>query len=401
MNMDKQELREEREKKQTRQIITKIVTALFIIAVIAVAFFTRNTWMPMVQKAFHSMITGEKEITAAPDGESPQNDNFPIKIQGGMGYQLLAMDGALALLDESRFYVYDTNGRLMNQTQHTYSNPILCVSDTKALIYDVGGKSYRLESKYKTIYEHDADDVIYLARLSDKDYVGIVTRSDFYLSQLKVLDEKGEKAFTLQSYDGRIIDIEFNKDSTGCIITLLYAKGGELLSRMVCYDFTKKEPVWEAQPVDTLTMDVKMYSNGTIAMIGDTVYALFDSNGNLLSKYAYEEPITDYASSGEMSVIITENTELRKTNMVIFSPGRDPKPIPLVHGEKDVCISSNMCSILSDEKIYLYSAGGTDSGYYNARDQFDHIVQAGRLYYLLGYDQISLFDPDNETLYTE
>ena len=384
--MDVSELGRKNDKKRA---IILIVTVVFITAIVLIAVFTKHIWMPVIK--------GEPEeqpvSTELAVNEANEDDRFNISIESGMGYQLMPMDNALALLDDSSFHVYNLDGKVMNEAQHSYANPILCTSKTKALIYDVGGTQFRLEGKSKTVYDKQTDGVIYLARLSETDCAAVVTKSDKYLSELRVYNEKGNVFFSYYSYDSRIIDIEFNKNSTGCIITVLSAEKGELISKMINYSFGEESPVWTSVGVPTLAMDVRWFDNDTIAMVGDTAYALFDSNGTLLNKYTYDMPITDYASSTSAVAVITENSDLRRTVLTIFTPGAAPVVRVLDGGEKDVFISGSDIYLLAGDYIDIFSSAGEKVGLVNKlSDRFEKLCKNGKYIYLLGYDSIGRID---------
>ncbi|MBQ5329898.1 MAG: hypothetical protein J6F31_01465 [Oscillospiraceae bacterium] len=383
---DVSDLKEKREKQDEKDGLVRIAVILFIAALAAIAVFTRHSWYPAVYSAFHKGETLPEESVAE---ESGKQGEFPIKIDGGMGYQLLSMDNALALLDDSKLHIYNLDGKLMNESMHTYANPILRVSPSKALVYDVGGTMFRLESRYKTVYEKEADDVIYLAEVSDRDLVGVVTRSDKYLSTLRIYDEKGENIFSYYSYDGRITNIAFNKDSSGAVISVLTAQGGELLSTLVRFDFLKPDPIWVADPVPALPMDLKINSNDTISLTGDDKYILFDSNGVVLERSDYDNAVKDYASSGDLTAVITENSALRKTALIEFHGAGDPVVTILENGADDVYIYGDQVLVLSGDKIRIFSPGGENMYDAVLEDQFENVCKNGNYIFLLGYDNIN------------
>ncbi|MBR4224919.1 MAG: hypothetical protein IKR73_08925 [Oscillospiraceae bacterium] len=371
-------------KRDKRKAVILIVTVVFITAVVLIAIFTKDKWLPALKETNDQPVaTGIVEEAELSEG------NFPLKINSGMGYQLMTLGTDLALLDDSSFHLYNSDGKVMLEQRHTYANPILCTSKNKALIYDVGGTQFRLLGRSKQIYEKATDGVIYLARLSENDLAAVVTRSDQCLSQLDVYNDKCVVVFTYYSSDSRIMDIEFNKSGNGCIITVLDVVDGELTSRMLCYNFSADVPLWQSESVDTLAMDVRWYDNDTIAMIGDTRYALFDSTGKKLSEHVYNAPIKDYSSAGELAAVVTENTDLRRTMLAIFSPGKSPVEIKLEAEENDVYISGSSIYVLTSEYIYIYDPDGIKSARIKLRDQFGDICKSGKYIYLLGYDSVS------------
>ncbi len=385
---DISELRKQRQAKKTRSFILKIFIILLLCGAALLAVFTKNIWFPYLSGVVSTIPeTVSQENTPA---ELAQGQ-FPIKVEGGMGYQLMNMDNAIALLDDSRFHVYNADGKVMNEKGHSYANPILCVSDSTALIYDEGGREFSLEGKYKTIYSKTTDDVIYLAKLSKDQQAAVVTKSDKFLAMLKVYDKNGDDIFTYYSYDSRIINVAFNNSGSGCLVTVLTAEGGQLMSKMIRFDFSDTEPKWTSEAVATLALDVGFTSDGSIVMIGDTATATFSSEGALISTYTYEDPITDYDFNENITAVMTENADIRETSLIVFEGSDCTSPTVTDMGESvgKVFIDGSEAYILAGKGIEIYSANGTKTGSISMEDDYDDLCKSGKYVYLLGYDSIN------------
>lgn len=383
---DISELRKKRQAKKTRNTIIRVLIVLLICGAVVVAAMTKDIWYP----GLRGILTAVPEQVTSGNVE-PAEGRFPIEAEGGTGYQLKSMDNALAFLDDSRFRVYSTDGKAIYEKQHTFANPILCASAGKALIYDEGGRDFSLESKYKTVYSKTADDIIYLAEISKSDYAAVVTKSDKFLAMLRIYDNNGNVVFTYYSYDSRIIDVTFNDNSTGCIVTVLTAQGGQLMSGMIRFDFTDTEPKWLSRSVPTLALDVRFTSDGDIIMIGDTMAAGFSSDGTLISQYVYDDKICDYDISGDIAVVLTENKDVRE-NKLITIKGADCNAAlikDIKYGAEHVFISSAQAYIISGNTIEVYSPDGNLTGSASLEDDYVNFCICGRYIFLMGYDSIN------------
>lgn len=388
---DISELRKKRQAKKTRNLIIKIFIVLLICGAALVAVFTKDMWYPYL----NGVLTTIPE-TVQPEASSAElaEGKFPIKVEGGLGYQLMSIDNCIAVLDDSQFHIYSSDGKVMNERQHTYANPLLCVSGSKALIYDEGGRDFSLESKYKTIYEKTADDIIYIAKLSSSDYAAVVTKSDKFLAMLKIYNANGEPIFTYYSYDSRIINVTFTNNSAGCIVTVLTAENGQLVSKMIRFDFSDTDPKWVSDGIPALALDTRFTSDGDIIMIGDTMSAGFDSEGNIVSQYSYDYTIEDYDSNGEITGVLTKNSDLRRTALITFSGSNCTSPITTVLDDdaEKVFVDGSSAYILSGDGIDVYTANGLNTGSIALEDTYDDLCRNGKYIYLMGYDTINRID---------
>lgn len=390
---DISEVRKKRQAKRTKNLIIRIFIVLLVCGAALIAAFTKDMWLPQITGVLTSIpdnVSSDKNASELAEGR------FPIKVEGGMGYQLMNMDNAIALLDDSQFHIYGNDGKLMSEKQHTFANPILCVSGSKALIYDEGGKDFSLESKYKNIYSKTTDDVIYLAKLSNNDYAAVVTKSDKFLAMLKIYDQRGDDVFTYYSYDSRIINVTFTGSGNGCIVTVLTAEGGQLMSKMIRFDFTDTEPKWVSPAVPTLALDVRFGDDGSIIMVGDTECAGFSSEGELISEYVYTDPIKDYDSSGNITAVLTENTDIRRCELIMITGSDCDSHMIIDLGETSgkVFTDGREAYILCSGGIDVYNDQGVKCGEITLEDDYDDLCKNGKYIYLLGYDTINRIDFD-------
>ncbi|MCC8043495.1 MAG: DUF5711 family protein [Oscillospiraceae bacterium] len=388
---DVSELRKRREKKRTRNMLIKAFVVILICGIAVVTVVTRNSWLP----AFQGILS---RIPAATDQDYSQTDtvsgSFLISIDGGSDYQMRAMGDCIALLDDSKFHVYSATGSVMYETQHTYANPILAVNSSKALVYDLGGTDFSLEGKYKNVYEKTANNVILRAELSSKDYVAVVTKSENLLSMLKVYDGKGTEVFRYSSYDGRIIDVAFNSDSSGCVLTVIGAQDGELISQMIRFDFSDTSVQWESEPISAIALDVIFTQDGSVMLIGDTMSALYTADGILQASYTYSDTIVDYSTEDDLAAVITTNTAKRKTEMILITPENITNPIviELDYNTEKVYCEGGQAHILNDEGVCTYDSAGQPVASASLEDDYEDICRIKGYLYLLGYDSVSCMD---------
>lgn len=372
-------------------MMIKVFITLLVCGVVILAVFTREMWFPR----FKSAVTTIPEVINSDQSAAELAEGrFPIKVEGGMGYQIHSMENALALLDDSRFHIYGSDGKVLYERQHTFANPILCAGSSKALIYDEGGKEFSLESKTKTVYSKTASDVIYLAALSKNDYAAVVTKSDKFLAMLQIFDSRGDVIFTYYSYDSRIIDVTFTGNGQGGLVTVLTAEGGQLMSRIIRFDFSDTEPKWTSEAIPALALDVSFDDNGDIIMIGDTMAAGFSSDGQLLSVYKFDDPITDYVISDKITAVITENSDIRKCQMITFEGADCNSPIvtELADSNGKVFIDGSDAYILRRGGVDVYNKNGQRIGEVTLEDDYDNLCKVGKYIFLLGYDSINRID---------
>lgn len=383
-------LRERRKKKKTERFLKKLLIILIIAAAVAAIVLTKDLWYPKLDGILTKIPTPENSAELA-------EGYFPLSIEGGASYQLKQLDNSVAIVDDSHFFVHNSDGKLIYSEQHTFANPVITVGNKKALLYDLGGKSFGLYSKYKNIYGKNTDDPILLARLGSNDTAAVVTKSDKYPSILMVYDATGKNIFNYRSVS-RIIDVTFNPENTGCYITTIGVSGGFITSKMFYYRFDKIDydesgspvPVWETENLETLALSVRLYGDNDIIIFGDTVCAYYDRNGNFIGSYEYKRQLVDYSSDGNIAALLFRNDERRSSEVVtIDGLNNTVKEISLDYEVLNLQVSGNTVYMQNKNGIESITALGDKISSVELNTDYDDFCRIDGYVYLLGYDEIN------------
>lgn len=377
--------------KKTKKLVESMAKKLIAVVLIATAacalVLTRDIWYPKLDGIVQKIpLTAQENTGELAEGE------FPIKISGGSDYQLLGMSRYFAMLDEMHLYIYDLNGNLNAESQHDYANPVMSVSGKRVLVYDLGGKKFRVENRHKNIFEKDTEDAILFAKISSNDNTAVVTRPGKALSALSVYNQNGEFIFGLTSNDMRIIDVSFTEYGDGLIVTTMGASGGDMVSKMTKYRFGQKEPVWVSDTVNTMAMSVQPV-NGGVMMFGDNKCVFFDSDGNYKTSFEYKNTLVDFGCSSDMTAILFKDQERRRMSLMMINNADYSVNELFIDGDaNDLTVSGSEAYVLTQGGVKAYYADGTEGPKADLENEYDGFVKIGNYIYLLGYDEINRID---------
>lgn len=386
-------LRKNRKKKKALSFLKKLLIIFAISGAIAAVVFTKDLWYPKLDGIL-TKIPAKENSSELAEGE------FPISIEGGASYNLLPLDNSIAIVDDSHFFVYNDNGKLIYSAQHTFSRPIMTAFNKKALLYDLGGKSFGLYSKYKNVYSKSTEEPILLARLGNNDIAAVVTKSEKYPSALMVYDAAGKNIFNYRSVS-RIIDVTFNSDSSGCYITSIGTRGGFIVSNILYYRFDRVDyddndnpvPVWQTDDLQTLALSVRRYGENNIILFGDTMCAYYDENGNFTDSYEYKRQLVDYSSDGNIAAMLFRNDERRSSELVTIDclTGTVSEK-NLGYEVLNVQVSGNTVYMQSRNGIESCTADGEPLSSVQLDTDYNDFCCVDSYIYLLGYDEINRID---------
>ena len=379
---DVSDLREQRKRKARRSFLIRLAIVAAAAGLVIAAVLTKNKWYPYLDGILSKIPVFRS------DSDSGIHGNFPIVSAGGTELVFSKMDGGFALVDDSKFYIYDCDGKCVAEKQHMFTNPVINTSGKKALIYDLGGNAFTLESKYKTIYTKTTENPILMAALSSNDIAAVVTKSDKFLAQLDIYNTDGICIFTYKSSDSRIIGVTFCSD--GCIVTTLGAGGGQIYSGLIRLGFNSGEPVWKSQNANTLAVSTSVDEEGNIVVCGDDRCDYFDVAGTLIAEHQYGDKLTDHSESSKLTAVLLENTALRKNRLLIIRADncKYNTTVDLPDDARRVIADGEIIYVLTGKGIYTYNSGGQYISDVQLTDSFENFSKIDNYVFLCNYDRV-------------
>ncbi len=387
------DLKKRRKKKKAVRFLKRFAVIVSVAAVALTVTLTRSLWYPELD----GILSG---LPVAEDNAELAGGSFPILMEGGASYQLEGLDNGFCVLNDSKFFSYSLEGRLNFSSQHSLSNPALDVSEKRALIYDLGGKRFSLMNRHKELYGLETENPILFAALSSGDDAAVVTKSDKFAAELMVYDVNGNNIFNYSSVS-RITNVCFNSGNDGCYITSVGSRGGVLVSQIMYYRFDKIDydplgnpvPVWQTGYIETLVLEVRLFGENNIIVIGDTSYYCYDRNGNFISSYDYSYDLKCYYAGSSTVAFVFDDIERRNSRLVTVNSLTDEiNEVSLDYTALNAEAADGYIYIQSSRGITAYDIYGNAVESSELDTDYNNFRHIGKYIFLMGYDEINRID---------
>lgn len=376
-----------RRKKRRRQIIK--ILAFMIFAGIAVGLYIkRDSWIPELEG-----IGGKFQSVKSNSGKLAEG-NFPLSISGGIDYQTANLNGYLAILSDAYLYIYTDDGDLHENRQHTYSNARMQIAGKKILIYESGGKRFRIENRNKVYYSKKLEDNIIFARVDEDGKTAVITDSDTYLCRLIVYDSSGNEIYS-RNFVERVTELEFDESSNGCILATTDAVNGYISSKIISISFDSKKDNWTSETTDTMCL--KLYKNEDgILLLGDTKCVYYNGKGIFKSEYVYPAGLVDWDySEGKLAMLFKNEAKRRNYITSIDNEKKTPNVMEFNdNSAKCVRIIDEHICVLGKDGIVRYNFNGSGEKKISSEGSYEKMLCIDDYIFLLGYDRIDRMDYD-------
>jgi hypothetical protein len=325
-------------------------------------------------------------------------DGFPSKIAGSSVSKgnFQSMNKEAVVVSDTALTVLNSTAKAVVSRQHSFSRPVMKISGSRILIYNLGGKGYRVESQSKTLVKEDGQQNILAGALAVNGRYALITQADGYLGCLTAYAADGKVLFHYWFSDYYPTAVALSADGTKAAVAAVSAKDGAMTSAVYLLDFGNSKPVepFAVYP-ENMLLDISYSGNGTVTAVGDRLTAVigaggktktnFDYQGLHLSAYSMDSGktalgLTPYGSAGNGKLVVLDDT------------GSAAASVPFAQPVESLSLYADAMAVLSQGQVHFYSAtAGTLTGTCDAGSDARAIALHDETSaYILGVSEIRL-----------
>lgn len=168
---------------------------------------------------------------------------YPIDIFGSTIINSVSNGQYYYVLTDTSIIAYSNNGKNIMNELHGFSNPVLSVSETRAVVYDQGGKSLYIYNLGGKIHSFEAEYEIITASISRNGDIAVATHSDSYTSVVNVYDKNLKHIYTWNSAKDIVNNVLVNNSGNRLAVTTFNAVAGQYSSKMMILGFESADPL--------------------------------------------------------------------------------------------------------------------------------------------------------------
>ncbi|MBQ8928027.1 MAG: hypothetical protein IJ055_07115 [Oscillospiraceae bacterium] len=370
-----------RQRRKRRRFLIRFIVFLVLVALCVLIYMMRDSWFPQLEGI------GSRYQNVTQNDNVEMEGDFSLNIYGGVDYHADFVSNQLFLLCDKYLYIYGTDGKLRDSRQHAYSNAVMKVSGSRALLYSSNGQNFRVDTPSKMLYEIETEQPIWFCEMNEKGYAAVVTESDTYACRLCIYDTTGKLIYTRDCVE-RLADVSFC--GNGCVCSTIGAVNGDLVTVQQYIPFDGADVLWTTSELDTLVLSLHTLSDDGVFVIGDTKTAYYSSTGALVNAYDFKGTLVDFAFKDDRAAVLLKNEERRQSTLLLYSDRSTP-PVALEFDSicKYVIMDDQTAYLLGNGRIEGYSFTGEKVFTLEVDDSYDSILKNGKYFYLLGYDRIN------------
>lgn len=318
-------------------------------------------------------------------------NHFPVQIQGEKiaTENLQLNNGYIVALSDSYFNVLSKKGKIIQSEKHNFSNPNIKSAGLRHIIFDRGGKNFKISSNTRTLHTSETEQNILTASIANDGTYAIVAQSPRYLAELYVYGINNALKFKIPFSEYYITNVEINSSSSEIALSGISAYNGDIISNVYIVDNASKTVKSQFELPDNMVTDIKYFANGNIVAIGDKYSAFINPKTKSVIKKDYENKILkfyDFDRAGTFCMCISSsaNESSKDTIIKLDEQAEEILKIQTDQSFNDIILKGEKIIGITKNKIFSYNMWGSCEGYIDAHKFYRKILpsKSGKIYAL-------------------
>ncbi len=372
---EKNNINKYRQKKKRRSFLLKLGIFLLIILIAALVIINREALFAPLKDA--ALKTGK--------------GGFPILLPGSTQYTLGEMGDNLFLLTDTYLYTYNGGGAQIAGIQHGFQNPEADSNNKRTLVYDRGGKSFKLFSRTAEIYKNSVDDTIVFGKIGNSERAAVVTTSVRYSNLLYVYNSEGKQIFRWASPEEKIMGLAFGKNDNSVYVSALGEKNGEFCSYVIKFDLSvngEEKEVWRASAGNSIPYYLEWDGDGVYSVTSSGAFLFSDDTGEVAANTVFTRKIYGIPEKDGIRVIMFRDSASNGEAAVVYNSDLEEQNVLILDNTTDYDIKDSKIYILNKDKLSVYNSVLEGIRTYELDDEYSNVKIIGNSAYLLGYNTV-------------
>lgn len=321
-------------------------------------------------------------------------EGYPYSVNGVKINDANMTNSDLVLLYDDSVKVLDSTAKELSNLAHNYDHPIMSSNSGRILLYDEGGKIFRVQSKTRVLYEKESEHIIYTGAMGKDGSVAIATSATGAESMLTVYDKKQDEVFAWKCAKEHIISCDVSDNGKLFAVSVMGVDNGSVYSKVYIFNEKRTDPQASFEYKDSAVSSVQFLSNETLIILGNNVCEII-KGGEVTEKVdvSVNTPSRLYISDNNTAVLVLSkySSTTKKIIKVYNKSGKEMFTQEIDGLVKSVSTDGKYVSVLTDDDVQIYNTRGEAVGSADVNTDAEEVIVSSRNTYVYSLDKIDRY----------
>lgn len=355
-----------------------------LFALIAVLVFLNwNTFAPQsLSESVQSFISGF--------GKS----QYPVVFEQGSLKSAVRVGSNVGILTDTSFLIYSQNGKQLASRPHGFIDPAAVSCGNKAVIYDRGGKQFRVESRFGEPFTATTQNLITTVGAGSSANFAVVTESEDYLSELSVYDTSYKVIFKWSCAKGRILSASISPNGKRLAAIVTGARNGAIFSDIYIFNLNSTAPEAVKQYNGEMLFSIRFKDDSNIAAVGESKSEFLNVSGSQNAEYSYGDKQLNCSYNADNGPVVLIFSGVNNNSAVVSLDGQGKElGKSSVNGNVvSATAGDNNIVLVSHGQIWHSSYNCTNSGNIQVTGDILSVIAIKKYAFLFGTQSIGRYN---------
>ncbi len=337
-------------------VLTVIVTVMVVLLITATA----------AQKLGNLTLTAIATDVKAYFMSFSAGDGYPYSINASEVKSIDINNSNLFLLLKNKTTVLTPTAKEIMPQSHVYSNPVMKLKGSKAIVYDLNSGKYRIQSGSEIVAEFEEKQNLMAAAIGKGGNYAIGTYSDECQSVFKAYTKSRNEQFTYNFKTERISAISLSDNGKFAAVGVIGAKDGSIYSKLYIFELSKKETVESFDYPNSTIIRVDYVKGTNIAVICDNMRSFIKSNKDRQKNEDFQSDSLcsyDVASNGNSVLVLSKFGSESLNKLTCYSSSNGERfSLDFDAPVRDAATDGSYTAVLFDNVVKTYNNKGKQLG---------------------------------------
>lgn len=321
-------------------------------------------------------------------------EGYPYRMNGVEICDAGMTNSDLVLIYDDSVKVLDSTAKELSNIAHKYNHPIMSSNSGRVLLYDEGGKSFRVQSKTRILYEKELEHIIYTGAMGKDGTVVLATSASGAESMLTAYDNNKDEVFVWKCAKEHIISCDVSDNGKLFAVSVMGVDNGSIYSKVYIFNKNKTEAQATFEYKDTSISSVQFLSNETLFVLGNNVCQII--KGDEVKEeidVSINTPSRLYISDNNTAILVLSkySSTTQKIIKVYNKSGVELFTQEIDGLVKSVSTDGKYIAVLTDDNVQIFNHKGNAVGSADVNTDAEEVIVSSRNTYVYSLDKIERY----------